>query len=292
MKIIFLLLILLNFNFCFSEEINKKDFDRSLPIRLLPDSQQGERHGAEHKEDRGLDYIKYLSPSVKVTVPGGSGSGSVIYYDSSDKFAYVATCGHLWSPGILTSEKAKIKKLKCFLTFWYDNSTKLKNPKKYEAEVLFYGYISGCDTALLRFKPDYSPNYFKIAPKNYVYSKGAKVHSMGCDGAREVAHYDTEIVGEIGKNLITVKNSPRPGRSGGGLVDNNGFYIGTCWGTTNISGDGEGYFTPLKTIHSFWEDNGYGHLLINRDAQKLRVYDSVNKKFIDKNEILIPILGF
>jgi hypothetical protein len=292
MKNIFLfLLFFLNFNFCLANGISEKDFEKTLPIQRLPKTQR-ETYGAEYKEDRGIEYINYLSPSVKVTVPGGSGSGSVIYYDELEGYAYVATCGHLWPPGTLTSDQAKVKKLKCYLTFWYDNTTKLKQPKKYEAEVLFYSFVQGCDTALLRFKPDYVPNYFRLAPKNYIYSKGSKVHSMGCDGAREVAHYDMEIIGEIGKNLIAVKNSPRPGRSGGGLVDKDGYYIGTCWGTTSVNGDGEGYFTPLKTIYSFWEKNNYGHILINKDAQKIRVYDCIDKKFLKTNEVLIPSLSF
>lgn len=288
---LFILTLILNINFCFSNEITERDFNESLPIIRLPNS-KNENHGAEYKENRGEEYAKFLSPSAKITVPGGSGSGTVIYYDENDEYAYVATCGHLWSPGVLTNEQAKAKKLKCILTFWYRNGVKLKVPAKYEAEVLFYSFKPGCDTALVRFKPDYIPDFFKIAPKNYEYKKGSKVNSMGCDGAREVAHYDMEIVGLVGDNLIAINNSPRPGRSGGGLVDNHGYYIGTCWGTTSTDADGEGYFTPLKTIHSFWEDNNYGYLLINKDAQKIRVFDSMNKKFLDQNEVLIPFLNF
>jgi hypothetical protein len=290
MKIIFLLLIILNINFCLANDVREKDFNNSVPMELLPNF-QNDFLGAEYKEDRGLEYINFLAPSAKVTVPGGSGSGTIVYYDEIEGYAYVATCGHLWKPGILTSEQAKIKKLKCYLTFWYNNKNKLDVPQKYEAEVLFYGYVKGCDTALVRFRPDYAPIYFRMGPSNYIYLKGEKVHSMGCDGAREVAHYDMEIIGEIGKNLIAIGNSPRPGRSGGGLVDKNGYYIGTCWGTTSVNGDGEGYFTPLKTIYSFWESNGYGNILLNKDAQKIKIYDRLNRKFLENGEVIIPILN-
>jgi hypothetical protein len=287
----FIFLFLLNINFCFASDLKEKDFDTSVPIRSIP-RKDTDIHGSEYKEDRGLDYYKYLSPSVKVTVPGGSGSGTVIYYDKKTNTAYVATCGHLWSPGVLTNEQAKIKKLKCAVTCWYKNKKKLDSPSKYDAEVLFYSFVDGCDTALISFKPDYEPEYFKLGSKNYNYIKGSKVHSMGCDEAREVAHYDMEIIGISGKNLIAKQNSPRPGRSGGGLVDNHEVYIGTCWGTTSSNGDGEGYFTPLSIIHNFWEKNGYGFLLLNKDAQSLRVFDSINQKFINDNEVLMPNLKF
>jgi len=284
-------LFLFNFNFCLGAEILDKDFEKSFPIRIVPRTEK-EGHGSEYKEDRSFEYYKYLSPSLKVTVPGGSGSGTIIYYDEKLNIAYVATCGHLWSPGVLTSDQAKIKKLKCAVTCWHKDNKKLELPSKYEAEVLFYSYITGCDTALIKFSPDYIPNYFRMGPKNYHYLKGSKVHSMGCDEAREVAHYDMKLIGIEGKNLIAIGNSPRPGRSGGGLVDENGIYIGTCWGTTSSNGDGEGYFTPLSVIYSFWEKNNYAFLFSNKDAESIRIFDAINKKFLKENEVLVPNLNF
>jgi hypothetical protein len=249
--------------------------------------QTGETHGGEPKENREKEYIDFLSPSVKITVSGGSGSGTIIYYDKNNNIAYVATCGHLWPKGKLTADQAKQKKLKCYITTWYKNKEKLKEPQKYEADVLFYSFVDGCDTGLIKFSPDYEPSYFGFAPKNYEYKKGKTVNSMGCDGAREVAHYDVEIVGLFDPHLVTQKNSPRPGRSGGGLVDDKNFYIGTCWGTSSIDGSGKGYFTPVKVIYNFWKENGYEFLLINKEAQKIKVFDRNKNKFLD-NEILLP----
>lgn len=287
-NLIFLLFILFVNKIIFAQNIDNIDFYKSLPIRVLPKEKEVS-YGADYKEDRGPEYAKYLSPGAKITVSGGSGSGTIIYYDELDNTAYVATCGHLWPAGVLKNKDAKIKKLKCYLTFWYKNGTKLDMPIKYEGEVLFYSFTQGCDTALVKFNPDFKPNYFRIAPKDYIYKKGASVHSIGCDGAREIAHYDMEILGVRGNNLIAIKNSPRPGRSGGGLIDENGLYIGTCWGTTSMDGDGEGFFTPLSTIYSFWKENNFGHILINKDAQKIKVYDSINKKLLKNEEVLLPI---
>ena len=261
--------------------------DKPIDIRLHP-AIGSDTHGAEPKEDRGLEYKKFLEPSLKISVKAGSGSGTIIYYDSKKNIAYVATCGHLWSPGTLTAEQAKIKKIKCNVVVWYKNGKKLDEPATYPADLLFYSFSKGCDTALIQFKPDYIPEYFSIGPKDYYYQKGMKIHSMGCDLAKEVAHYDVEVIGLYGDDLVTRKNSPRPGRSGGGLVDENGIYIGTCWGTSNTDGSGEGFFTPLSVIHSFWSKNGYEFLLSNKDAKKIKIYDIKSNSFIKEDLILIP----
>lgn len=261
--------------------------DNPIDIRIHPPV-LGDMHGAEPKEDRGLEYKKFLEPSLKISVKAGSGSGTIIYYDKLKNIAYVATCGHLWPPGVMTADQAKKKNMKCSVITWYKNGKKLDQPVAYQAEVLFYSYTKGCDTALIQFSPDYSPEYFTIGPKNYNYIKGKTAHSMGCDLAKEVAHYEVEVIGIYGDDLVTRKNSPRPGRSGGGLVDENGTYIGTCWGTSDIDGSGEGFFTPLKAIHSFWVQNGYEFLLVNKEAKKIKIYDMDSRNFIDQDLILIP----
>jgi hypothetical protein len=88
-----------------------------------------------------------------------------------------------------------------------------------------------------------------------------------------------EIVGPRGNDLITTKNSPRPGRSGGGLLSNDGYYIATCWGTSDTTGGGGiGYFTPLSSIHQIYKSNGYGWLLEvnNIWARKIPILDVNN----------------
>lgn len=278
----FLLFLFLNINFLFAQE------DKPIGIRIHPPISKSEDHGAEPKEDRGPEYKKFLEPSLKISVKAGSGSGTIIYYDNSTNTAYVATCGHLWSPGVLTASQAKEKNIKCTIQTWYKNGKKLEKPCQYEADLLFYSYKDGCDTALVKFNPDYKPEYFIIGPKNYFYTKGEMAHSMGCDLAKEVAHYEVQIIGINGDDLVTTKNSPRPGRSGGGLVDNQQIYIGTCWGTSLIDGSGDGFFTPLSKIHSFWNENGYGFLLVNKEAKKIKIYDRSLNSFTKEDLILIP----
>jgi len=228
---------------------------------------------------RGIEYRKFLAPSVKIVVANGSGSGTIVHYDAKKNLAYVATCGHLWN-GVMTAEEGKKKNLKCKIVVWYHNDQKLDAPRTYDADVIFYRFLEGQeqDTGLVTFKPDWVPNYFPIGPADYIYRSGQHAHSCGCDAGSEVAHYDIEMVGIIGNDLVTIKNSPRPGRSGGGLMDDEGFYIGTCWGTQYRDGTGKGFFTPLSKIHTFWQkQKDYAFLL--------------EQKIISGAALLLPIIN-
>ena len=214
-------------------------------------------------EQRGVEYRKWLSKGVKISVSGSSGSGTIIYYDKISGWAYVQSCGHLWS-GNMSAEEGLGKNKTAKITTWYHNKKKLNDAKTYEAEVLFYSNHRNPDISLLRFKPDWNAEFFPIAPNDYVIAEGTRAHSIGCDNGREVAHYDVKIVGERSgswKDLVTTNNSPRPGRSGGGLISDDGYYIGICWGTSDYDGSGNGYFTPLSEIHKIMYREGYGWLL-------------------------------
>jgi hypothetical protein len=215
-------------------------------------------HGGFPKEERGIEVRKWLSAGVKISVRGASGSGTIVYFDSESGYAYVQSCGHLWS-GNMTAEEGEKRKLTCDVITWYHNEEKLAEPKKYPAEVLYYMNDRGKDCSLLRFKPDWFPKYFAISPKDFKFVKNKYLHSVGCDGGREIAHYRIRVLGESGPDVITTENSPRPGRSGGGLMTED-YFVGICWGTTDIQGNGNGLFTPLKVLRKLNEENGYGWL--------------------------------
>jgi hypothetical protein len=224
-------------------------------------------------ENRGAEYKKFLSASVKISVNNTSGSGTIVYYDELKNVAYIASCGHLWGKGFMSAEQLKVNPLRCKIIVWYKNDQKLDYPKSYDASVVFYSYLEGQDTSLITFVPDWKPHYIPIGPENYEYKVGKSAHSCGSDLGSEVAHYDIEMLGIIGYDLVTQKNSPRPGRSGGGLMDDNGNYIGTCWGTQYQNGTGRGYFTPLSVIHRYWgQQKGYEFLLRQSGlAQKIPI---------------------
>jgi hypothetical protein len=263
----------------------------NMPL-VKPKSNADDYHGAAPNEQRGEEYRKWLSASVKISVSRSSGSGTIVYYDSANNTAYVATCGHLWDNGVMSADEGKRRNLTCKVITWYHNETKLADTKVYDAKVIFYSHVGGADTALVTFQPDWVPNYFPIAPANYEYKKGFRANSCGCDGRREVARYDVEIQGIQGNDLVTRLNSPRPGRSGGGLMDDE-YYIATCWGTSNYDGSGEGYFTPLKVIHTVFSKNGYDFLLKippgGSAARQLPIIDRNNPQTeYPKDYILLP----
>ena len=229
----------------------------NMPIVIESDPQLAAIQGLSPVEQRGEKFREWLQASFKIKVSGASGSGTLCYYDYEKNIAYVISCGHLWS-GNMRARVGNTRK--ATVITWYHNDKKLSSPKEYEAEVHFYSNSRGYDISLLTFKPDWFPQiYFPIAPLDH--KVGGSAHSMGCDGGEEVAHYEVEIVGLKDTNLITKNNSPRPGRSGGGLVDNTGHYIGICWGTSKYDGSGIGYFTPLKAIHEQFKKEGYEFLL-------------------------------
>lgn len=201
---------------------------------------------------RGDEYKKYLSPSVRIRVPGAADSGTICYFDPEKKLAYVISCGHLWPAGIGRGGN-------CAVDVYY-HDTKLEKLEAYQANVVFYSYVRGADYSLITFSPSYKPTYFSIAPLDYVINPGQELHSCGCDHASEPAHYAVEVVGMRGADLVTRFNSPRPGRSGGGLLTDDGLLIGICWGTSDTSGNGIGMFTPLSAIHAGFTKNGYGWL--------------------------------
>ncbi len=240
------------------------------------------------REDRGLKYRRFLAASLKIRARSASGSGTICYYDDSKNEAWVISCGHLWKGRSSSPQSAKV-------VVWYHNDQKLSEPRTYPAQVLFHSNRRGWDLSLLKFKPDWVPEYFPIAPLTFPIKIGMPAHSVGCDGAREVARYGVEIIdlGGNGRDLRTRKNSPRPGRSGGGLLTEDGFFIGICWGTTAFDGSGTGMFTALGSIHEVYKREGYQWLL---GAQKLsglarripiRDMEGPQKKY-DRNYIPMP----
>lgn len=254
---------------------SQRQFAEVDPLDNMPILERG-NFGAEAARpvpQRGPEYRRFLAPSCKIVVGNGSGSGTVVYFDEQKNLAYVATCGHLWKEGIVEADQAKRMGIKCKLIFWYHNDEKLDAPRQYEADVVFYSYVRGQDTALVTFKPDWKPAFFPIGPTEYVYRPGQQAHSCGSDAGSETAHYEVEEIGIEWDDLVTKKNSPRPGRSGGGLMDDDGLYIGTCWGTQYVDGSGKGYFTPLPVIHKFWKkQKDYAFLLEKRPVSGSGVY--------------------
>jgi len=240
---------------------------RTNPIDNMPlvedDPFQALAAGGVPIGKRDAEHRKWLAAGLKIHTSSASGSGTIVYYNPDDGWAYVQSCGHLWR-GSMTAEEGKSKRLTGHVTTWYHNDQKLNEPKKYPAEVLYYSNVRGRDVSLMRFKPDWEPEYFPIAPEEFQFTKDMRLSSVGCDSGREVAHYDVRYIGVrtvsgSWEDVITTENSPRPGRSGGGLMTDT-YYVGICWGTSSYSGNGNGFFTPLSTVREYNKRNGYAWL--------------------------------
>jgi hypothetical protein len=239
------------------------------------------------KEQRDERYIKLLEMSLKIHAGNSSGSGTICDYDEISGFAYVISCGHLWSGNMDYKEEYERPKAK--VISWYKGKGKLTTPESFEAEVLFWSNERGYDVSLLRFKPNWCPEFAPI-DKKMVIAPMTILNSMGCDGGREVARYEVVFKEMRYPDIITAMNSPRPGRSGGGLLTDNGRLVGVCWGTSDISsGEGIGYFTPVSSIEKVFERNGHGWLLRDRGFRTIPIVDRENSSNIyDSDFVPIP----
>jgi len=245
------------------------------------------------KEDRSAVYEKYLKNSVQIKVGSALGSGTICYFDKNAGFAYVISCGHLWKGNRDYSIPLKNNSE---IVCWY-KCEKLEKSTKFDAEVLFWSNRKGYDVSLLRFKPDWMPSCtpisFKFTPK-----MGEMFNSLGCDNGDEVARYEVisagfESITGAGEpyNFITKINSPRPGRSGGGLISQEGELVGVCWGTTDTnSGDGIGFFTPLNSIKYIFTANQHNWLLETGSiARRITIVNHTDfNKIFDREYIPLP----
>jgi len=233
-------------------------------------------------EERGEQYAKWLAPSVRITKNGSGGSGTICYYDSSENWAYIISCGHLFSNGYKSHEEClkspETRKVEVF----YHNSIKLDKPEVYEAEVLCHvNYLNSgvYDVSLMRFHPKWeNPWICPIAPLNYQLEKRKYYHSCGCDGLREVAHYLVKYEAESFTNdglseIITSDNNPRGGRSGGGVMTDDVRLVFIC----SRGNRSNAYWTSLKQIHTFLKKEGFEDVLNGRTlANKIPIIDRNN----------------
>lgn len=240
------------------------------------------------KEQRDEQYQKLLRVSVKVSVQGGAGSGTICHYDPIEGWAYVLSCGHLWSGN---KDYDPLSSSFATITVWYHEEGRLNTPRSYEAQALFWSNERGYDVSLLRFRPDWRVSYAPI-DSEYEYKEGVALNSMGCDGGKEVARYHVVTKSTEGRDLVTELNSPRPGRSGGGLLTDEGSLVGICWGTSDTSsGNGVGYFTPLPAVEDVLARNGHSWILeafSNARSIPIVDHDNAEAKY-DRHYLPLPL---
>lgn len=222
---------------------------------------------------RGEKFEIYLKPAIRV----GRASGTICYYSTKTKYAYVLTCAHVIHE---PTEKQDVE------IFWNNNKAIRKT---YKATILCMNEEE--DLSLLRFKPGFPLPYAPIAhysSKYYIPTlapKQTKLISTGRDVGTDPAAYIVEVTKPYkGGNwwLTTKKNKARGGRSGGGLFNAGGYIVGVTYGYSKEAD--EGYYAPLWRIYRFVKANNMSWLLnIQKPAQAIPVMNrnsSSRKSFI------------
>jgi hypothetical protein len=279
--------IVLAFGFAF---ISGGSASTVIPDTLKPVPMPIQRQGIFHQTVAGgvpephreESVRKWLAPVMRIRNGGVSGSGTICHYDKDKNLAYVISCSHLFKSA---GEKTVT------LEFFYKNEKKLNEPARFKGDVVaakINGYED--DISFISFTPDWNPTYFPIAPIDTKYEIGGIYNSVGCDHAGEVALYYVKVTKLEKSFLATQENSPRPGRSGGGLISKDGWYVGICVRTSDVSGQGSGYFVHLGTIHSFCLNNNLKFLLESPKIQRNQFLLTAPTAGVDESRLpsLVP----
>ena len=247
-------------------------------------------------EERGPSVAKWLIPTVLVSNVR-SGSGTIVYYDSQNNYAYVISCGHLFSRGRGSIEYYRKNPQQVYVEVFYKGQYKLESGKRYVGEVMCHVWgddsSSIYDCSLIRFKPDWKGVVCApIAPLDFQYMSGTWYHSTGCDNKSDTAHYLVACIHEQTNGgvteILTQNNAPRGGRSGGGLFSENGELIGIC----SRGGGQMGYWTSLKQIYRFLKEEDCTFVLTGQLARKIPVVDRNNPQGrYAKDYVLLPGRG-
>lgn len=220
------------------------------PVISLVKTKLPDLNGNMPLPKREKEYRYYLQCSIRIHANNSAGSGTICYYDKENNEAWVISCGHLFDGDKPPWQKWGTHHAR--IDVFYKNDLQLIAPQSFEANVICYD--SNEDISILTFKPDWEPqHYFPIAPIQFLIREGDLYESTGCDHAGEVASYTVKVVDGMnsGQNLITKNNSPRPGRSGGALLSDDGYFLAIVWGTSALDGSGYGFYVPLRRIHNY-----------------------------------------
>lgn len=235
-------------------------------------------------EERSPEFIKWLSTGVRI----GGGSGTMSFYDRKDNWMYVISCGHLFPVGMKSAEQYRKSPRTVTIEVFYHNDKKLNSPKAYKAEVLCHVWDNVIhDVSLMRFKPDWeNPWTSPIVPKDYELQKDKYYHSVGCDGMSEVAHYSVKFnsrrTARGVEEIVTSENNARGGRSGGGLLTDEGRLFGIC----SRGGGGFTYFTCWTQVYDFLKQEGYEFVLKSSPALELPIVDKNNPQGKYENDYI------
>jgi len=194
-----------------------------------------------------------MQASVRVNHPESS-SGTVIHVAALGDgryTAYVLSTGHMG------------KRTEPSVEFFYLDGKKLAKPQTAQGRIVFLvenGVSQGVDFCVIEVDAKGKPAAVPIAKKDV--GKGVTCLSIGCDMGSLPTAYQCKVVKVKKHQYALERDTPRPGRSGGGLF-HDGKLVGVCWGCYQ-SGNGQGLtgmFTRASTIRRLLASAGYENLL-------------------------------
>ncbi|MEC9095329.1 MAG: trypsin-like peptidase domain-containing protein [Planctomycetota bacterium] len=176
------------------------------------------------------------------------GSGTIIHAQQGQ--ALVATCGHLF-------RDSKSKTSMGVDVFYPDGM------KRVNGRVLIYD-AERFDIALVTIPFNGGITPIKLASQATL-TKGQRVFSAGSNGGAKPT-LERTVINSLnryeGPDNIQIDGAPAGGRSGGGLIDQNGHLIGICNAADHK--DDEGFYTHSRYIALFMQRLGIDDLLENQ----------------------------
>jgi thiol-disulfide isomerase/thioredoxin len=224
------------------------EVDRN-PLTRSRSAQGG--HGLEHSAVAAQDLI---AASVRLTIqdPKGTSYGSGTIIDSRQGEALVLTCGHIFRDSQGQGQIAV-------------DLFGPQAPQKVPGRLI--GYDEKNDIGLVCIRPGVPVKVAPVAPKGYVFSKGDRVTTVGCNNGGPATAVVSKITGIdkfLGAPNVQVAGLPVQGRSGGGLFTADGQVIGVC--NAADPADSEGLYAALGTIHQQLDKAGLSVVYENRPA--------------------------
>jgi len=198
---------------------------------------------------------------IRNTALGREGSGCLV--GKSGPFVFILTAQHL------------IRGSSSFQVAIFAKESYPKPQKEYASAEVVAELHGMADLALLRLRTtDIMPSYVTVCPESKVPDgEGLSMLTAGCDGgSAPTAKIEKAIGKKIGQRpdendkatFWEIKGKYSPGRSGGPLIDKQGYLVGICSGTNRD----KTYFTHVDEIHRFLKRQGYRDLLIELKGEK------------------------
>ncbi len=195
-----------------------------------------------------------LAATVRIYNPGKNSEGSGVLLSSTGPFVYILTAHHI----IAGADEVQIT--------IFAAKDGAKAPKVYPHGRIVARSADIRDLALIRVPA--SENMLTVLPicpaGGLTKADGFPALALGCDSQGPTAIACNALArkkvrlkadGEIGTFWET-PGTVKKGRSGGPLINERGYIIGICSGTS----DGKGYFTHLDEIHRFLRKNAFSWL--------------------------------